>query len=87
VLCATALAFARSEKAVQPCVVDALDEAAEIAGRCWHAFSQTKQAHERLSPEPFRPTDFGMDYDKAIYSRDCMDRIRDLKRNYERSQP
>lgn len=53
-----------------------VEEAAEIAGREWHLFSQTKEAHERNSPEPFRFRDFGLDYDKAIYSLDCMERIR-----------
>lgn len=57
----------------------ALDEAAEIAGREWHAFSQTKEAHERNSPEPFRLNDFNFDWNKVTYSRDCMERILALK--------
>lgn len=56
-------------------VPDLIREAAEIAGREWTTFSQTKQAHERNSPEPFRFRDFGLDYDKALYSLDCMQRI------------
>lgn len=56
-------------------LADKIKEASEIAGREWHTFLQTKEAHERHSPEPFRFRDFGLDYDKAIYSRDCMERI------------
>lgn len=56
-------------------VDDRLKEAAEIAGREWTAFSQTKEAHERNSPEPFRFTDYGFQYNKVMYSKDCMDRI------------
>ena len=65
---------------------ESLREAAEIAGREWYTFSQTKQAHERNSPEPFCLQDFGFNYDKVMYSKECMTRIRELEQAEQSSK-
>jgi len=35
---------------------------ADIADRLPRIYRETKDAHERLSPEPFKPSQFGFDY-------------------------
>lgn len=35
---------------------------AEIADRLPRIYRETKEAHERHSPEPFKPSQFGFDY-------------------------
>ena len=49
---------------------------AKVAGWLWQQFQDTKEAHERNSPEPFRPEQFGFDQSTVQQSKRIMDAIR-----------
>jgi hypothetical protein len=49
---------------------------AKVAGWLWQQFQDTKEAHERNSPEPFRPEQFGFDQSTVQQSKRMMDAIR-----------
>jgi hypothetical protein len=49
---------------------------AKVAGWLWQQFQDTKEAHERNSPEPFRPERFGFDQSTVQQSKRLMDAIR-----------
>jgi len=49
---------------------------ARSAGWLWQQFQDTKEAHERNSPEPFRPEQFGFDQSTVQQSKRIMDAIR-----------
>ena len=49
---------------------------ARSAGWLWQQFQDTKEAHERNSPEPFRPEQFGFDQSTVQQSKRMMDAIR-----------
>jgi len=53
-----------------------LEQAAQIAGREYENFFNTKQAHYRLSPAPFVPANFGFNMDVVNKSEDAMLAIR-----------
>ena len=56
---------------------DAAHEAcAKVAESLWQQFQDTKDAHERLSPEPFMPGRFGFDQSTIQQSRRIADTIR-----------
>ena len=57
-----------------------LEQAALIAEAEWTTYADAKAAHERLSPEPFRPNDFNISWSGAMRSREMARRIRALKR-------
>jgi hypothetical protein len=48
---------------------------AKVAGWLWQQFQDTKEAHERNSPEPFRPERFGFDQSTVQQSKRLMDAI------------
>jgi hypothetical protein len=48
---------------------------AKVAGWLWQQFQDTKEAHERNSPEPFRPEQFGFDQSTVQQSKRFMDAI------------
>jgi hypothetical protein len=48
---------------------------AKVAGWLWQQFQDTKEAHERNSPEPFRPERFGFDHSTVQQSKRLMDAI------------
>ncbi len=49
---------------------------ARSAGWLWQQFQDTKEAHERNSPELFRPEQFGFDQSTVQQSKRIMDAIR-----------
>jgi hypothetical protein len=49
---------------------------AKVAGWLWQQFQDTKDAHERLSSAPFRPSRFGFDQSTVQQSKRMMDAIR-----------
>ncbi len=48
--------------AVQSAVEAEREACAEIADRLPRIYRETKEAHERLSMEPFKPSNFGFDF-------------------------
>jgi hypothetical protein len=54
---------------------------AKVAGWLWQQFRDTKEAHERNSPEPFRPERFGFDQSTVQQSHRLMDAIRERSAN------
>jgi hypothetical protein len=55
---------------------DEREACAKVAGWLWQQFQDTKEAHERNSPEPFRPERFGFDQSTVQQSKRLMDAIR-----------
>jgi hypothetical protein len=49
---------------------------AKVAERSWQEFRDTKDAHERLSPAPFKLEKFGFNPSKIQQSRIIADNIR-----------
>ena len=49
---------------------------AKVAATLWQQYQDTKEAHERLSPEPFMPGRFGFDQSTVQQSRRIADAIR-----------
>jgi CBS domain containing-hemolysin-like protein len=49
---------------------------AKVAGWLWQQFQDIKEAHERNSPEPFKPECFGFDQSTVQQSKRLMDAIR-----------
>lgn len=49
---------------------------AKVAGWLWQQFQDTKEAHERNFPEPFKPERFGFDQSTVQQSKRLMDAIR-----------
>lgn len=49
---------------------------AKVAETLWQQYQDTKEAHERLSPEPFMPGRFGFDQSTVQQSRRIADAIR-----------
>lgn len=52
-------------------------DCADIAGNEWLTMNRTKDAHERLSPEPFSHLRFGFDASALDQSAKAYDAIRD----------
>jgi hypothetical protein len=61
---------------VQKAVLAEREACAKVAGWLWQQFQDTKEAHERNSPEPFRPERFGFDQSTVQQSKRLMDAIR-----------
>jgi hypothetical protein len=55
---------------------DEREACAKVAGWLWQQFQDTKEAHERNSPEPFRLERFGFDQSTVQQSKRMMDAIR-----------
>jgi len=58
---------------------EALEDAAEIAGKHHREYEETKQAHHRLSSQPFRPDSFGLNRSLVSFSATLEKQIRALK--------
>lgn len=57
---------------------DAIMLCAEIAGRTYKVYEDTKDAHERFSKEPFNPASFSFDMESINRSRLIQEFILDL---------
>ena len=55
---------------------DEREACAKVAGWLHQQYTDTKDAHERLSPAPFRPSRFGFDESTVQQSKRMMDAIR-----------
>lgn len=53
------------------------EECAKIAEDEWQNYSALNEAHQRLSPLPFNPNNFGIDMSIALMSKHIADLIRD----------
>jgi hypothetical protein len=58
---------------------EAYEKCAEIAGRIFHSARATEEAHYRHTAKPFDLEAFGFSPGVVGYSKDCFDRIIDLK--------
>ena len=61
---------------VEEAVTAEREACAKVAGELWQRLQDTKDAHERNSPEPFMPGRFGFDQSTVQQSRRIMDAIR-----------
>ena len=61
---------------INEAVLEEREACAKVAGWLWQQFQDTKDAHERLSSAPFRPSRFGFDESTVQQSKRMMDAIR-----------
>jgi hypothetical protein len=54
--------FGMMEMMVKEAVLAEREACADIADRLPRIYRETEEAHYRLSPEPFKPSQFGFDY-------------------------